>query len=55
MMNHEERVAQLVQADAAAPPNSSFNPALYSCCLIFRLHLERIFSANAESAPPRVE
>src|SRR5271154_2029018 len=55
MMNHEERVAQLVQADAAAPPNDSFDPALYSCRLIFRLRRERVFRANAQPAAPCVE
>jgi hypothetical protein len=55
MMNHEERFAQLVQADAAASPNISLDPALYSYRLVFRLRRERVFRANACSAPPRVE
>jgi hypothetical protein len=54
-MNHEERVAQLAQADAAAPPNTPFDPARYSCLLIFRVRRERIFCANARPAAPRVE
>jgi hypothetical protein len=55
MMNHEERVAQLVQADAAASPNISLYTALYSCRLVFRLLGERIFRASSRPAPPRVE
>jgi hypothetical protein len=55
MMNPEERVAQLAQAEAAAPPNTSFGPAIYSCRLVFRLRRERIFRANARSASSRVE
>lgn len=55
MMNHEERVAQLVQADAAASPNISLGLALYPCRLVFRLRREHVFRASAGPAPPRVE
>ncbi len=55
MMNHEERVAQLVQADAAASPNISLDPALYSRRLVFRLRRERAIRARPRSASSRVE
>jgi hypothetical protein len=55
MMNHEERVAQLVQADAAAPQNISLDPALYTCRLVFRLRREHVFRASPRPAPARVE
>ncbi len=54
-MTHEERIAQLAQADAAAPPNTSFHPALYSCRLIIRLRRNPVLRASARPASPRVE
>ncbi len=54
-MTHEERIAQLAQDDAAAPPNTRFDPALYSCRLIIRLRRKPVFGANARPASPRVE
>jgi hypothetical protein len=55
MMDHEERVAQLVQADAVASPNISLYTALYSCRLVFRLLRERVIRASSRPAPPRME
>ncbi len=54
-MIHEEKIAELAQADAVAPPNILSNATLYSCRLVYCLRRERIFRANARSAPPRVE
>jgi hypothetical protein len=55
MMILEGRVAQFVQADAAAPPNTSFDPALYSCYLVFGLRCKYVSRPNAPPSPPRVE
>ena len=54
-MIHEEKIAELAQADAAVPPNIPSNAALYSCRVVFCLRRERIFRANARPAPPHVE
>jgi len=54
-MTLEERIAQLAQADAVAPPNIPGNAALSSCRLVFRLRRERVYRANVRPTPPRVE